>query len=219
MITNKNAGERLSALVDGEVDDASLDAALASLRNAKGDEDWEIYHRIGEVLRSEELAAPLSAGFAARMAERLEAETPHVAATNQSVMPAPQQSVMSGGLLAVLRRYLVPGMAGTAALAIAVMLVPQWMPGSQQPAGEMANATQAPAAEPATTRVVPTSTVDHKDKAATFIAEPQTLVSESDIVRDPRLDQYLMAHQRFSPAAYGSSQFVRSATFAAEVDK
>lgn len=216
MITNKKAGEQVSALVDGEVDDASIDAALSALRNARAEEDWEIYHRIGDVLRSEELAQPLSSGFAARMAARLDAEAPHVPAAAQPIMPASHDAISGGGLLAALRRYLVPGMAGTAAVVIAVMLAPQWMSGSPAPASDNSVAAKPPATE-AAPMIVPASVAD--DKPVTFIAESQNLVSEGDIVRDPRIDQYLMAHQRFSPAAYSSSQFARSATFAAETNK
>jgi sigma-E factor negative regulatory protein RseA len=33
------------------------------------------------------------------------------------------------------------------------------------------------------------------------------------VLRDPRIDDYLLAHQRFSPSMYSTAQFARSATF------
>lgn len=219
MITNKNMREQISALADGEVSDASLDAALAMMHDSQSKEDWELYHRIGDVLKSEELDQALSSGFAARMAARLEAEAPHVPATPQSgSISVKEEASLAGGMLATIRRYLVPGMAGTAALLLAVMMAPQWMPESAAPSSERLMVDNAAVKARSATVLLPAT--DSADAGpAVRVAQPQNLVSEDDIVRDPRIDQYLMAHQRFSPSAYSSSQFARSATFAAGIDK
>jgi sigma-E factor negative regulatory protein RseA len=39
------------------------------------------------------------------------------------------------------------------------------------------------------------------------------------VMRDQGIDEYLMAHQRFSPSVYSSAQYARSATFANESGK
>jgi sigma-E factor negative regulatory protein RseA len=39
------------------------------------------------------------------------------------------------------------------------------------------------------------------------------------VLRDPRIDEYLLAHQRFSPAWNSTAQYARSATFASDSDK
>src|SRR5690606_24586922 len=114
----------LSALTDSELDLLVADAALQNL-DEDTREDWELYHRIGDMLRSEELAAPMSAGFAARMAARLDAEAPHAPVVTKTA-PKVAEVQWSGGVLAAIRRYLVPGLAGTAALAVAILLGPQW---------------------------------------------------------------------------------------------
>jgi sigma-E factor negative regulatory protein RseA len=50
--------QSLSALMDGRLDDASLDSAFSAWRSdAQARECWHAYHLIGDVLRSEELAA------------------------------------------------------------------------------------------------------------------------------------------------------------------
>lgn len=221
MITNKNMREQISALADGEVSDASLDAALALLRDSQSKEDWEIYHRIGDVLKSDELDQPLSAGFAARMAARLDAEAPHVQTAPQPASHVTEVESLpagAGGMLAAIRRYLVPGMTGTAALLLVVVMAPQWAPDSAAPAPERLIA-QSVDGEPLSLAVITPAVESVTSMQAFHVAQPQTLVSEDDIVRDPRIDQYLMAHQRFSPSAYSSSQFARSATFATEADK
>lgn len=51
----------------------------------------------------------------------------------------------------------------------------------------------------------------------------QAAVSSSSpdgvVLRDPRIDDYLLAHQRFSPSVYSTAQYARSATFATNPDK
>jgi sigma-E factor negative regulatory protein RseA len=64
--------ERISALMDGELDD---EEAVRELKRCGGDatliEGWATYHLIGDVLRAE---APLRSGFDARLREALAAE-------------------------------------------------------------------------------------------------------------------------------------------------
>lgn len=74
MDTNKKIREYISAFADGELPDADLELALAALREPDGRQAWDLYHRIGDALRSEPGEAELSAGFAARLAASLDAE-------------------------------------------------------------------------------------------------------------------------------------------------
>lgn len=223
MNTKKITREQVSALTDGELDPLSADAALESLGDNSSRKEWELYHRIGDLLRSEDMATPLSAGFAARMAARLEAEAPH-----STILPSELEEqrvsdrsapVWAGGMLAAVRRYLLPGMAGTAALLVAVMMAPQWMKGTPD-SGDMSLAVQVPAQKEIVKNaaIIPIVAPENVAMPAA-VSNSQILVAEDDIVRDPRIDQYLMAHQRFSPSAHSSSQFARSANFAAEADK
>lgn len=49
------------SLADGELSAEEMTIALAGLRSSKdAQQAWEDYHRIGEVLRSEEMDVPLS---------------------------------------------------------------------------------------------------------------------------------------------------------------
>jgi sigma-E factor negative regulatory protein RseA len=53
-------------------------------------------------------------------------------------------------------------------------------------------------------------------------ASPNTITvasQDGEVLRDPRIDDYLLAHQRFSPSVYSTAQYARSATFAVESDK
>jgi sigma-E factor negative regulatory protein RseA len=73
MDTQKKIREHISALSDGELATSDLELAFAALRAADGEQAWNTYHRIGDVLRAQ--AAPdLSDDFTERLAARLAGE-------------------------------------------------------------------------------------------------------------------------------------------------
>jgi len=56
----------------------------------------------------------------------------------------------------------------------------------------------------------------------TAAVAPETITvasKDGEVLRDPRIDDYLLAHQRFSPSVYSSAQYARAATFAVDSDK
>ena len=73
MDTHKKIREHISTLSDGALSDSDLELALAALQCADGQQAWNAYHRIGDVLRAQ--ATPeLSDDFADKLAARLDAE-------------------------------------------------------------------------------------------------------------------------------------------------
>jgi sigma-E factor negative regulatory protein RseA len=73
METNKKIREHISALSDGELSESDLELAFAALHTGDGHHTWDVYHRIGDVMRAQ-ASADLSPGFSARLATRLAAE-------------------------------------------------------------------------------------------------------------------------------------------------
>jgi sigma-E factor negative regulatory protein RseA len=73
MDTNKKNREYISALMDGEIPENDLELAMAALGGPEGEQAWDTYHHIGDLLRAETGAA-LSAGFSERLAARLASE-------------------------------------------------------------------------------------------------------------------------------------------------
>jgi len=64
--------EQISALMDGELDERAAGEAIERLRReAEALETWRVYHLISDGMRDTRL---LSAGFTARLSERLAAE-------------------------------------------------------------------------------------------------------------------------------------------------
>ena len=182
--------ERISAFADAETSDEQLDVSLADLRSDEGKTSWELYHQIGDLLRSDEMATPLSAGFAAGMAARLAAEPLHIA-------PA----VVHHGKRSAVRRLALPGVLAAAAAAVAFVATPQLMVAMQ---GQSA-------VSPAIAVV--------SDSGVSRTAMAESVARSSVSMRSQGIDEYLMAHQRFSPSPYSSAQYARSATFANESGK
>ncbi len=82
--------DKISAFVDGEIDEDQSELILAILRSEQGRDSWDVYHQIGDALRSDELAFNMSPDFSARLSARLEQE-PTILASAVSI--ASQQSL------------------------------------------------------------------------------------------------------------------------------
>lgn len=195
MNTKEMTREQISAFADSELACQHVDMALAVLRQSEGRADWEIYHQIGDVLRSDDMALALSPGFAARMAARLEAEPTIVA----PVIPtqSEEQTVAAATVKRTTKRWAMPSMvAATAMAALAFITTPQLM--------------VAMKSEPATGELTQVATSAPIPEESAVVAAS---IPEGVVLRDPRIDDYLLAHQRFSPSVYSTAQYARSATF------
>ncbi len=72
--TKVTAKEKISALVDGEADPDGLREWVAQLAQSEGRQVWDVYHQIGDTLRSAEPGPAMSEDFGARFAERFASE-------------------------------------------------------------------------------------------------------------------------------------------------
>jgi sigma-E factor negative regulatory protein RseA len=73
MDTNKKNREYISVLMDGEIPETDLELAMAALDGPGGQQAWDTFHHVGDLLRAE-ATAELSPGFSERLAARLAAE-------------------------------------------------------------------------------------------------------------------------------------------------
>ena len=187
--------ERLSMLMDGEADEACLRAGCAAWReDAAGRAAWHAYHLIGDVLRSEELAgsACRDAAFLASLRLRLAREPALLApsAVEAPAVAAPRASRWRASAAVA---------AGFVVVGGAVLVL-------RAPPTELPPATFAQAAAPARP-LAPAATL-------AAAAAPAELPPSGQMLRDARLQQYLVAHKQFggSTALGVPSGFLRSAT-------
>ena len=207
MKTNDTQFDNISAMVDGELSNAQWELALSRLNGADnhdGKKTWEIYHQIGDVLRSNDLAGAMSPDFSSRFSTLLDAE-PVILAPKLNVLHESSRSTNVASITQPrLARYVAMSSMAAAA-AVAFFMAPQIIPlfGTQSNSGMTVSKTETP---------IKVQQDGIQLASNGNIPEVQYKPSEQiDMLRDPRLDSYLMAHQKFSPSIGNSTQFVTRA--------
>lgn len=185
MTLGNTSRQRISDAMDGELSPEQLDAALAAMHDDESRASWSVYHQIGDALRSDDLNIRLSADFAARMSARLAAEPVVLAPAAHGARPRQMR----------VRRLILPGALAAAAATVAFIATPQLMMAVKGDAEAARIAATPVAAEVSRTAVIANS------------GRSETAMRSQDI------DEYLIAHQRFSPSVYSSTQYARPAAF------
>jgi sigma-E factor negative regulatory protein RseA len=202
--------EQLSALVDGELDDAATALSCAHWRDdAAVRATWHAYHVIGDVLRSDDLASDPArdAEFVRCLRGRLAAE-PAVLAPGP-VLRERGSSAASVPLRGAWWKVSAAVAAGFVAVAGVFMLTRGVEPGSS---GDTAIArADAPAMLASMALGAQRADASTALDAAAGVPVP---VSDRSLIRDARLDAYLAAHKQFagSSALGVPSAFLRSVT-------
>ncbi len=196
--------EQLSALADGELSAAELQAVLAYAESDAGQQEWRMYHLVGDVLRSPELAHhsrhDVLSGIRAQLAN--EPRRPLVSVATEELAqiahPAQDRAVINGAPLrdaanaSVFRWKMAAGFASLAALETGAPSAPVAVAGNAQdfPLGDTAQSSSVVA-----------------------VAGPY---GQSVMLRDPRLDALLASHPQYSgPATLQMpASFLRNANFA-----
>ncbi|MFN7856872.1 MAG: sigma-E factor negative regulatory protein, partial [Acidovorax sp.] len=198
--------ELLSALADGELQGAELACALDLCAHEDSHSTWEVYHLVGDVLRSPDLAQPVSTAFMSRLREEIARQALPVGAPLAEDVPrrvagAERENAANAS---VFRWKMAAGFASLAAVAAV-----GWSSLTSLQTGGQVLAGAAPQLAPA---VTPTATA--ADPAAPVVA-----VADADgqqiMIRDPRLDELLAAHRQFggTAALQMPAGFLRNATF------
>lgn len=189
--------EQLSALADGALAGDELAQALQWAGTEQGQATWKIYHLVGDVLRSPELAEHGRSPMVARLREQLALDARPGAAVESipAVGPVLQQRDAAAND-SVFRWKMVAGFASLAAVAALGWGALTGLQGGDASGTQLASAP-APARSAA-------PVVAMADKG-----EPQQML------RDPRLDELLAAHQQFGSTAalQMPAGFLRNASF------
>jgi sigma-E factor negative regulatory protein RseA len=220
------AREALSALADGEVDPAGSVASCAAwAQDDRLRADWHAWHLIGDVLRSEDLAAH------PRVDRRL-FEAIRGRLQGEAVVLAPAKVEWRSGAVAdavIADTGRGPGArsgrgrwaAGAAVAAGLVMVAGTFAvlrsddlaaPTGLAATDAAASARLASTAAPTTATA--TAGAAGRSPAPETATPPPSLVADGRWIRDSRLDRYLEAHKQFAgTSALGvPSAFLRSAT-------
>lgn len=191
--------ELLSAMVDGEVQGPELEQALACAESAQGYASWELYHLVGDVLRSPDLAHhsqhDLLTGLRSQLAQepplklqgsQLEQVTAGMVRTPNAVIglrdPAANGAVFRWKVAASFATV-----AAVAALGWNLMAGPVGGQGAQ-----FAGVQQT-------------------------LAAPVVVATEDgEVLRDARLDALMANHQQYAsrPSLQTPAEFLRNASFA-----
>lgn len=200
MNTDLKKREQLSALADGRLQGDELAQALQFAAQDEGQSTWQIYHLVGDVLRSPELARHQHGhrSMVTRLREQLAQEPlpgrlPEVTAMPEQIVP-PEVAVAANA--AVFRWKLAAGFASLAAVAAL-----GWSSFVGLQGGGAADAQLA---------VAPAQARPAAPAVAAVGSDGQQVM-----IRDPRLDELLAAHQQFgtTSALQMPAGFLRNATF------
>lgn len=204
-----SAGERFSAVVDGEADDETLDRTCAAWREDVGlRSEWHLYHLIGDAMRSEDLCGRpgRDSAFLRGLRARLDDE-PNILAP--AVLPA---TVVRRAARARWRLWSGPVAAAAGFFAVAGVL---W---TVQEPGDMSESVQiAGAPNPSRPASALMPVTDRPAGASTDLP----LVTDAKVLRDARVDRYLSAHRELGGGAalgpFGfTASYVRNGTTAAD---
>jgi len=216
--SNATARERLSAMLDGELDATPTAQACAHWRESDDAKAaWHAYHLIGDVMRSDDLASDPAhdAGFLEAFRARLASE-PVVLAPRplESVAPALVATARARAAGVPGRRWswMAPTAVAAGFVAVAGVLTLTRGPGvsADGPTGtSVAMTSPAPASASFVAAAARPSISE-----TSAVVEPQTPVATGQVIRDARLDRYLAAHKQFagSSALGVPSAYLRNAT-------
>jgi sigma-E factor negative regulatory protein RseA len=173
--TAEDCAQRLSCLLDGELDDHGCGAIFEQLRRDEAlCNRWATLNCVGDALRSAEVAAWHSEGFVARVAAALEKEP---------TVLAPAARPDRAGL----RRWLLPGAGAAAAAAVLIVIgLPSQRAGAPEAMANRGKAATTPvvaAVSPAPVQIDRSPLLEHYLAAHRELAEPALMPQSTPYVR------------------------------------
>lgn len=191
-------GEELSALLDGELQGGPVERICSEWRtDVRSRDTWHAYTLIGDVMRCEDLAHSCSSDerFLRDFRKRMAAEP--VVLAPRAVKHSVDGSSGDGAVPMLRPRR---AWAWPAALAAGFVVVMGAVVGVQNP-GVTTSDEPKIAAAPAgnsTDSLVKVSLEEEVVPPSDVYPAGMELVFDGQVIRDPRLDRYLLAHKQFA---------------------
>ena len=152
--------DKISALMDGELDDRQAREQLIRLKqDDELTDSWHTFHIIGDALRGEPV---LSQGFSRRLTDRL---------TGEPTVLAPQRSAVKR----------ITTYALSAAASVSAVALVGWIAFVSNPFAPQSELAKAPASVTSPATITPSTQL-------------------ASVPNDGRMNEYLIAHQGFSPS-------------------
>ena len=183
--------EQLSALVDDECETQALSVFLSMSNFEENKNNWEIYHQIGDILNSYDLSILMSTGFTARMSDQLASEPTYIKAKQKFSNRFNHKIAYAAAAMLAFATILVPRFAGHDGAEIAAPYF----------AGQFI-ATSGGAPLKSSALVSTATKKTNSNQTAGNYAETQPRM-----LRDPAIDSYLAAHQRYSKSMYSAVEY------------
>jgi sigma-E factor negative regulatory protein RseA len=206
--------DKISALMDGELDAHQSDQQYTRL---KQDSDaracWNTYHLIGDALRRDSIVAT---DISAKLGARLEQEPTVLAPQRSQMRPVKRNTAYALSAAASLSAVALVGW-----MAFNNPLVPQPDSVATSVATSVPTsvATSVPTAVPASVGTPVATSVSTPTSAPVALSAPVAAVTPASVQpelasvpSDGKMNEYLMAHQEFSPstAIQGVAPYIRS---------
>lgn len=209
-----NHDELISSMLDGELTDVQLDAVLLRLKSDEGKQiqaTWDQYHQVGDVLRSEDLAVSFSEDFSKKFSALLDAEPVILAPKSNTVVANTAKHGLSKSPY-----FAISSVA--AAVMVAFIMAPQILPllrPQATPEAQMAKVDQAdgfatPGVKLASNASASVSGHANSNDKKELEFAPK-LENQVEMLRDPILDSYLLAHQKVSPSFDNGARYIKRA--------
>jgi sigma-E factor negative regulatory protein RseA len=168
-----DCAQRLSALLDGELD---ADQCKALVEHLRQDQDacqtWAIFNCVGDAMRSADVASFHSTSFVARVSAELEREPTVLAPAG-----LPQRSAV--------RRWLLPGAGAAAAAAVLIVVGLPW----RQATLSETSVAKAPSGPATAVVAAPATVIDRSPQLERYLAahrelaEPTVMPNSTPYVR------------------------------------
>ena len=208
-----NLRQELSAAIDGELSDDAVRRLCVLWRNdPEVRETWHAFSLIGDVMRSEDLASSASrderflVDLRARLADEPVVLAPSTARTPQAG-PHDADAAPGLGQRTSKRSWWAPAAVAAGFVAVVGTLVVV----SQAPQRAAAEPVQLAVAAPAASAVQAPSAVVVA-RAENPASSPESIAT-GELIRNPQLDQYLLAHKQLAGSSVlgAPSGFLRNA--------
>ncbi len=186
---NNPLKEQISAFVDGEVQFNELDRVLQQLQTETARQDWLLYHQIGDLINSDDLSMTLSDNFAPALRAKLASEPVFIQPGARVPTFFSRKMAYAAACIAALVMVMMPEFAGNDATQ------------SRRPFSSNLLASAAQGMQTGAT-MASSASADH------VISAPlQRPATPPEMLRDPDIDDYLAAHQRYSKSMYSAVEY------------